>query len=134
MRARPPRARRPPPRAFPSQDHEWITVEGDIGTIGITNHAQDALGDVVFVELPEVGDVVDQNDTMGAVESVKAASDIYTPVSGTVHAVNEELNDNPALVNSGAETDGWMTKLKLSKPEELDGLMDEAEYSAFCAE
>ena len=86
-----------------SQDHEWITMEGDIGTIGITNHAQEQLGDVVFVDLPEVGSTVEKDETMGAVESVKAASDIYSPVSGEVTEVNEALNDEPALVNSSAE-------------------------------
>lgn len=88
------------------QDHEWIKIEGDIGTIGITNHAQDQLGDVVFVDLPEVGQAVEKDDVMGAVESVKAASDIYSPVSGEVTEVNEALNDEPALVNSAAEADG----------------------------
>ena len=118
----------------PTQDHEWIKVEGDIGTIGITNHAQDQLGDVVYVDLPEVGDTVEQDETMGAVESVKAASDIYSPVSGEVTEVNEALNDDPALVNTSAEADGWMTKVKLSNPAELDGLMDAAGYEAFCKE
>ena len=125
---------RPPLLCRRAQDHEWIKVEGDIGTIGITNHAQDALGDVVFVDLPDVGLEVEQNETMGAVESVKAASDIYSPVSGEVTEVNEALNDDPSLVNSAAEGDGWMSKVKLSNPSELDGLMDEAAYTAFCAE
>ena len=116
------------------QDHEWIKVEGDIGTIGITNHAQDQLGDVVYVDLPEVGDTVEQDETMGAVESVKAASDIYSPVSGEVTEVNEALNDDPALVNTSAEADGWMAKVKLSDPAQLDGLMDAAGYEAFCKE
>ena len=87
----------------PTQDHEWIKVEGDIGTIGITNHAQEQLGDVVFVDLPEVGSQVEKDETMGAVESVKAASDIYSPVSGEITEVNETLSDEPALVNSAAE-------------------------------
>jgi len=89
-----------------SKDHEWIKIEGDIGTIGITNHAQEQLGDVVFVDLPEVGSSVEKDDTMGAVESVKAASDIYSPVTGEVMEVNETLNDEPALVNTSAEADG----------------------------
>ena len=89
--------------ALVAQDHEWITMAGDVGTIGITNHAQEQLGDVVFVELPEVGSKVEKDETMGAVESVKAASDIYSPVSGEVTEVNEALNDEPALVNSSAE-------------------------------
>ena len=117
-----------------SKDHEWIKVEGDIGTIGITNHAQEQLGDVVFVDLPEVGSQVEKDETMGAVESVKAASDIYSPVSGEITEVNETLSDEPALVNSAAEGDGWMTKVKLSAPGELDELMDAAAYAAFCKE
>ena len=105
-----------------------------MGTIGITEHAQDALGDVVFVDLPEVGSTVEKDETMGAVESVKAASDIYSPVSGEVVEVNETLNDEPALVNSSAEADGWMAKVKLSDPGELDSLMDAAAYADFCKE
>ena len=117
-----------------AQDHEWITIEGDIGTIGITNHAQEQLGDVVYVDLPEVGSSVEKDETMGAVESVKAASDIYSPVSGEVTEVNDALSDDPALVNSAAESDGWMAKVKLSDPSELDELMDAAGYEAFCKE
>jgi len=117
-----------------SKDHEWITVTDGVGTIGITNFAQDQLGDVVFVDLPELGSTVEKDDTMGAVESVKAASDIYSPVSGEVVAVNEALVDEPALVNTSAEADGWMAKVKLSDESELDGLMDEAGYKEFCAE
>jgi glycine cleavage system H protein len=155
------------------QDHEWIKIEGDIGTIGITNHAQEQLGDVVFVDLPEVGSKVEKDESMGAVESVKAASDIYSPVTGEVTEVNETLNDEPALVNTAAEVralatcrddaaratwscvheaeqaaderalsptpccaqaDGWMTKVKLSSPDELDALMDADAYAAFCKE
>ena len=100
-----------------------MRVEGDIATVGITDHAQDQLGDVVFVDLPEVGASFEKEDTFGAVESVKAASDIYSPVTGEVTEVNTELTDEPSLVNSSAEGDGWMAKFKLSKPEELDGLM-----------
>jgi len=117
-----------------SKDHEWIKIEGDIGTIGITNHAQEQLGDVVFVDLPEVGSTVEKDESMGAVESVKAASDIYSPVTGEVTEVNEALTDEPALVNSSAEADGWMAKVKLSSPEELDALMDADAYAAFCKE
>ena len=102
------------------QDHEWIKIEGDIGTIGITNHAQEQLGDVVFVDLPEVGDKVEKDDTMGAVESVKAASDIYSPVTGEVTAVNDTLSDEPSLVNSAAESDGarsgfWIGPLRTAR-------------------
>ena len=109
-------------------------MDGDVGTIGITNHAQEQLGDVVYVDLPEVGDTVEKDDTMGAVESVKAASDIYSPVSGEVLEVNEALNDEPALVNSSAEADGWMAKVKLSDTAELDSLMDADAYAKFCEE
>jgi glycine cleavage system H protein len=98
-------------------------MDGDVGTIGITDHAQEQLGDVVFVELPEVGQTIDKDDTMGAVESVKAASDIYIPVTGEVIEVNEALNDDPALVNTAAESDGWMAKVKLSDMSQLDELM-----------
>ena len=101
-----------------------------VGTIGITNFAQDQLGDVVFVDLPELGSTVEKDDTMGAVESVKAASDIYSPVSGEVVAVNEALVDEPALVNTSAEADGWMAKVKLSDESELDGLMVRAATAA----
>ena len=117
-----------------AQDHEWITIEGDVGTIGITNHAQEQLGDVVYVDLPDVGDSVEKDETMGAVESVKAASDIYCPVSGEVVEVNDALNDEPALVNSAAESDGWMAKVKLSDASELDSLMDADAYAKFCEE
>merc|ERR1719331_2488249 len=117
-----------------SKDHEWIKMEGDVGTIGITNHAQEQLGDVVYVDLPEVGATVEKDETMGAVESVKAASDIYSPVTGEVTEVNEALGDEPALVNSAAEGDGWMAKVKLSDTAELDSLMDADAYAAFCKE
>ena len=109
--------RRAPPAAWQrAQDHEWIKVEGKIGIIGITNHAQEQLGDVVFVDLPEVGSKVEKNETMGAVESVKAASDIYSPVSGKIIEVNKALNDEPALVNSSAEADGARPLLPLPLP------------------
>merc|ERR1712083_191926 len=117
-----------------SKDHEWVKVEGDTATVGITDHAQEQLGDVVFVELPEVGAVLEQHASMGAVESVKAASDVYAPISGEVTEVNVALNDEPALINSAAEGDGWMAKLKLSAPGELDELMDKEGYEKFCAE
>mmetsp|Transcript_5743 Transcript_5743/g.19034 ORF Transcript_5743/g.19034 Transcript_5743/m.19034 type:complete len:146 (+) Transcript_5743:52-489(+) len=115
-----------------SKDHEWVKVEGGIATVGITDHAQTQLGDVVFVDLPSAGATLEQDGTMGAVESVKAASDVYAPVSGQVTEVNSALNDEPGLVNSAAESDGWMCKIKMSKPEEVDGLMDAAAYKAFC--
>merc|ERR1719231_1569656 len=117
-----------------SKDHEWISIDGGVGTIGITNHAQEQLGDVVYVDLPEVGTSVEKDETMGAVESVKAASDIYSPVTGEVTEVNEALTDDPALVNTAAESEGWMAKMKLANPSELDELMDADAYAEFCKE
>jgi len=114
-----------------TEDHEWINVEGDSATVGITVHAQDALGDVVFVELPEVGAVLAQKDTAGVVESVKAAADVYMPVSGEVTEVNEALRDDPSLANSDPLGAGWFFKVKLSKPSEIDALMDETSYTSF---
>lgn len=116
-----------------TQDHEWIRVDGDIATVGITNHAQEQLGDLVFVELPEVGRKVAKGDTAVVVESVKAASDVYAPVDGEITAVNETIAGEPALVNSGAEGDGWLWKMKLADPSQLDGLMDAKAYSAMIA-
>ncbi len=114
-----------------TEDHEWINVEGDSATVGITVHAQDALGDVVFVELPEVGAVFTQKDPAGVVESVKAAADVYMPVSGEVTEVNEALRDDPSLANSDPLGAGWFFKVKLSKPSEIDALMDETSYTRF---
>lgn len=116
-----------------TEDHEWVKVEGDIATVGITQHAQDALGDVVFVELPEVGKTYAQKDTAGVVESVKAAADVYMPVSGEVVEVNQALADEPSLANSDPMGAGWFFKLKLSQPDEVAALMDEAAYTAFAA-
>ena len=115
-----------------SEDHEWISVEGDIGTVGITDFAQEQLGDVVFVEMPAVGTELSAGDEAGVVESVKAASEIYSPVTGEVTEVNAELEDNPGTVNSDPMSDGWFFKIKLSDPGELDDLMDAAAYKAFC--
>ncbi|MBT3145707.1 glycine cleavage system protein GcvH [Neptunomonas phycophila] len=113
--------------------HEWIRDEGDgTVTIGITDHAQDLLGDVVFVELPEEGSEVGAGDDAGVVESVKAASDIYAPVSGEVVAVNEQLEESPELVNSDPYGDGWFFRLKLSDASELDDLLDAAAYGELC--
>ncbi|MBT0571442.1 glycine cleavage system protein GcvH [Curvibacter sp. CHRR-16] len=114
-------------------DHEWILVEGDIATVGITHHAQDALGDVVFVDLPEVGASIDAKAVAGVVESVKAAADVYMPVSGTVTEVNEALRADPALANSDPLGAGWFFKVQLSNPAELDGLMDKTSYDSFAA-
>lgn len=116
-----------------SEEHEWITVEGDTGTIGITDYAQNALGDIVFVEMPEVGSTYDKGDEIAVVESVKAASEIYTPIGGEVTAVNDTLEDNPALVNARAETDGWFYKITIADRDELKELMDENGYKTFIA-
>ena len=116
-----------------SEDHEWIKVEGDIATVGITQHAQDALGDVVFVELPEVGKTYAQKDTAGVVESVKAAADVYMPVSGEIVEINQALADEPSLANSDPMGAGWFFKVKLSDASQLDALMEEAAYKAFAA-
>ena len=114
-----------------TEDHEWLKLDADIATVGITVHAQDALGDVVFVELPEVGATFAQKDTAGVVESVKAAADVYMPVSGEVIEVNEALRDDPSLANSDPLGAGWFFKVKLSDPAQLDALMDETSYTAF---
>jgi glycine cleavage system H protein len=118
---------------FYTSDHEWLTVAGDTATVGVTDYAQAQLGDVVFVEVPEVGRVVAKGKEAAVVESVKAASDVYSPVSGTVIEANAALADDPALVNSAPEGEGWFFKLKLSDPAELDGLMDAAAYKAWVA-
>ena len=116
-----------------TEDHEWLSIEGDTATVGITVHAQDALGDVVFVELPAVGSVFAQKDTAGVVESVKAAADVYMPVSGEVIEVNEALRDDPSLANSVPLGAGWFFKIKLSDASQLDALMDETSYTNFSA-
>ena len=114
-----------------TEDHEWLKVEGDTAIVGITHHAQDALGDVVFVDLPEVGKAFVQKDVAGVVESVKAAADVYMPVSGTVTEVNEALRSDPALANSDPLGAGWFFKVKLSDASQLAALMDETAYTAF---
>ncbi len=116
-----------------SEDHEWIRVEGDIATVGITHHAQDALGDVVFVDLPEVGKSFAQKEVAGVVESVKAAADVYMPVSGEVTEVNEALRADPSLANSDPLAAGWFFKVRLSEPAQVDALLDETAYAAFAA-
>ena len=117
-----------------SKDHEWVIVENGVATIGITNHAQEQLGDVVFIELPAIGKKVAAHEQAAVVESVKAASEVYVPVSGEVVEVNKELEGDPALVNREAEGGAWFMKVKLSNPSELDELMDKAAYDKFCAE
>ena len=116
-----------------SKDHEWVRVEGDIATVGISNYAQEQLGDVVYVELPEVGRAVGQSQEAAVVESVKAASEVYAPVSGEVVEVNQALEDDPALVNGDPTGGGWFLKLRMSAPAELDGLMDEGSYADYVA-
>ena len=114
-------------------DHEWLNIDGDTATVGITHHAQDALGDVVFVDLPEVGKTFAAKDITGVVESVKAAADVYMPVTGEVTEVNEALRADPSLANSDPLGAGWFFKVKLSDASELDALMDETSYTAFSA-
>lgn len=114
-----------------TQEHEWIEVEGETGTVGITDYAQGQLGDITFVELPAEGASVGKGDSVSVVDSVKAASDVYAPVSGAVIEGNPALADAPELVNTDAETGGWLYRLTLSNPGELDGLMDESAYKAF---
>ena len=116
-----------------TEDHEWLKIDGDIATVGITVHAQDALGDVVFVDLPEVGAIFAQKETAGVVESVKAAADVYMPVGGEVTEVNETLRADPSLANTDPLGSGWFFKVKMSYASQLDALMDETNYSAFSA-
>lgn len=117
-----------------TEDHEWLTVDGDTAIVGITVHAQDALGDVVFVDLPEVGKTFSQKDVAGVVESVKAAADVYMPVSGEIIEVNESLRADPSLANSDPLGSGWFFKVKLSDTSQLDALLDETAYNAFAAQ
>jgi len=116
-----------------TEDHEWIQLEGGTAVVGITHHAQDALGDVVFVDLPEVGKSFAQKEIAGVVESVKAAADVYMPVSGEVTEVNEALRNDPSLANSDPLGQGWFFKVKLSAPAEVDALLDETGYTQFTA-
>ncbi len=114
-----------------TEEHEWIRIEGDVGTVGITAYAQEQLGDVVFVELPEAGRKVEKGKDMAVVESVKAASEVFAPVTGEVVEANAALADDPAKVNAAPEGDGWFVKIRLADPSQLDGLMDEAAYKKF---
>ena len=116
-----------------TEDHEWIDVDGEIGTVGISDYAQGQLGDIVFVDVPEEGKALSKGDEAAVVESVKAASDVYSPVSGTVLEGNPALGDDPSLVNTDPEGEGWFFKITLSDTAELDGLMDETAYEAFVA-
>ncbi|MFK4871053.1 glycine cleavage system protein GcvH [Novosphingobium sp. ZW T3_23] len=114
-----------------SQEHEWIEIEGDLGTVGITDYAQGQLGDITFVDLPEAGAAFGKGDSVAVVDSVKAASDVYTPVSGTIAEANSALSDEPELVNTQAETGGWLFRVTLSDASELEALMDEAAYKQY---
>jgi glycine cleavage system H protein len=116
-----------------TKEHEWLDVSGNIGTVGITDYAQNTLGDIVFVELPKIGDAVTGGKTFGSVESVKAVSDLYSPISGTVTAINEELSTSPDKINDDAHT-AWIIKVELSDPSQVGSLLDAAAYEAFIAE
>ena len=116
-----------------TKDHEWIRLDGEVATVGITEHAQSQLGDIVYVELPEIGRKVEKGGEAAVVESVKAASDVYAPASGEVIAVNDSLGSVPAAINEEAEGKGWFFRLKLSAPGELDGLMSAEQYKEFLA-
>jgi len=117
-----------------TKDHEWVAVDGDIATVGITQHAQDALGDVVFVDLPEVGQGYAQGEVAGVVESVKAAADVYMPIAGEVTEVNEALRADPSLANSDPMGGGWFFKIKVDDASQLDALMDATSYEQFSAD
>ncbi|MEP3890193.1 MAG: glycine cleavage system protein GcvH [Hellea sp.] len=117
---------------FFTEDHEWISVDGDIGTVGISPYAAKQLGDVVYVELPDVGREMAKGDEASVVESVKAASEVYAPVGGEVTAVNEKLEDAPETVNASADNKGWFYKMKIADADELEALMDEATYKTYC--
>jgi glycine cleavage system H protein len=117
-----------------SEDHEWIRIEADLAVLGITHFAQDELGEVVFVELPEEGTSYSQHDEIGTIESVKAVAEVYTPVAGEIAAVNSDLEDNPELINEDPHGKGWMVKIKMSNPEQIEELMDAAAYATFVEE
>ncbi len=117
-----------------TKDHEWIDVDGDIGTVGISDYAQTQLGDITFVEMPAIGAVFKQGDAVAVVDSVKAASDVYVPVSGSITETNATLEDQPELVNTDPDTGGWLFRIKLTDPSQLAAMMDEASYQAYIAE
>jgi len=117
-----------------SKEHEWVLVEGNVATVGITDYAQDQLGDIVFVELPAVGDKVSKEDAFGVVESVKAVSDIYAPVTGKVIEINDDLPDNPEILNEDPYGDAWIIKIEMSDPDEIDDLLSSTEYEEYVAE
>ena len=117
-----------------SKEHEWIKIEGDVGTVGITQHATEMLGDIVFVELPDVGSSVEKDGNAGVVESTKAASDVYTPISGEIMESNQAIVDDPGKINSDPENEAWFFKLKIKDSTELDSLMNKEEYDKFAKE
>ncbi len=117
-----------------SKEHEWLKVEGDVATIGITRHATEMLGDIVFVELPDIGASIEKDGTAGVVESTKAASDVYTPISGEVVENNQSIVDDPAKINSDPENEAWFFKLKIKDKSEMDSLMNKEEYDKFAKE
>ncbi len=114
-----------------SEDHEWVTIENDIATIGISNHAQERLGDIVFIELPEIGKNVKVKDSLCVVESVKAASDIYSPLDGEITEVNKNLENDASIINQDAENNGWIFKIKINNPDQLNNLMNFDDYNKF---
>lgn len=120
-----------PEGLYYSKDHEWLKVEGDKGTVGITDHAQSSLGDVVYVELPKPGENFSAHDVFGSVESVKAVSELYFPVGGEITDVNQSLNDEPENVNTDPYGDGWMVRIRITNPGEVDGLLSPAEYEDY---
>ena len=122
-----------PPGLKYSKEHEWVATEASVATIGITDHAQEQLGEIVYIELPSVGEKVSKDDPFGVVESVKAVSDIYAPVSGTVVEVNEDLPESPEVVNEDPYGDGWLIKVKVSDPADFEDLMDNDEYTELVA-
>ncbi len=117
-----------------SKDHEWVAVDGDVATIGITDYAQHSLGDVVYVELPKVGDTLESHEAFGSVESVKAVSEIFTPIAGEVVEVNDNLNDTPEAVNNDAYGEAWMIKVKMNNPLEADAMLSAVEYEEYLSE
>jgi glycine cleavage system H protein len=122
-----------PPGLKYSKEHQWIATEGSVATIGITDHAQDQLGEIVYIELPAVGDKVSKDDPLGVVESVKAVTDIYAPVSGTVVEINEDLPESPEIVNEDPYGDGWLVKVRISDENDFDDLLDNEEYEELIA-
>ena len=114
-----------------SEDHEWVTIENNIATIGISNHAQESLGDIVFIELPEIGKIVKAKDSLCFVESVKAASDIYSPLDGEITEVNQNLENDASIINQDAENNGWIFKIKINNPDQLNNLMNFDDYNKF---